>query len=116
MEEGQSRRRWQRSHARALARWAKRYPQAAQATRALQAALNAKRLKKSDICQAAGCTSQRHIQAHHHDYSRPLEVLWCCAPCHKQGHSRGWIEPKQNLPRHLGAIPELLAVEQTQIT
>jgi hypothetical protein len=26
------------------------------------------------------------IEAHHEDYSRPLEVVWLCAPCHVQRH------------------------------
>ncbi len=25
-------------------------------------------------------------QGHHEDYSRPLNVIWCCIPCHKQMH------------------------------
>lgn len=33
--------------------------------------------------RASGAAS---IQAHHVDYSRPLDVLWLCQPCHAQQH------------------------------
>jgi len=26
------------------------------------------------------------VQAHHEDYSKPLEVVWLCKPCHGQRH------------------------------
>jgi hypothetical protein len=28
------------------------------------------------------CMSQHHVQAHHRDYSKPLEVVWICRRCH----------------------------------
>jgi hypothetical protein len=34
------------------------------------------------ICKAL--VGVEHIQAHHEDYSRPLEVVWCCHDCHVQ--------------------------------
>jgi hypothetical protein len=34
-------------------------------------------------------------QAHHEDYSKPLEVVWLCPPCHKQAdYLRASIEAK----------------------
>lgn len=41
-------------------------------------------IRRGDIvrqpCQTSGCT--RKAQAHHKDYSKPLEVEWYCQPCH----------------------------------
>lgn len=39
---------------------------------------------KPDHCQV--CLIDCSPQAHHDDYSRPLEVLWVCPPCHAQRH------------------------------
>ena len=29
-----------------------------------------------------GCGKDRRLEKHHHDYSRPLAVIWLCKPCH----------------------------------
>lgn len=28
------------------------------------------------------CSAGGKLEAHHHDYSKPLEVVWLCKPCH----------------------------------
>ncbi len=38
-------------------------------------------------CQMCG-TKEMKIQAHHFDYSKPLEVCWVCIECHKDVHRR----------------------------
>jgi hypothetical protein len=30
------------------------------------------------------------MHAHHHDYSKPLEVEWICRPCHNKEHGRAY--------------------------
>ena len=82
-----------------------------QARTALQAAIQRGRVKKSDCCQAAGCSSQAFIEAHHWSYEREhwRDVLWVCAAHHRQGHARGRIEPAAGIPSHLGIVPELQA-------
>ena len=32
------------------------------------------------------CGSEEDIQAHHEDYSKPLEVEWLCGSCHRDLH------------------------------
>lgn len=34
------------------------------------------------------CGSSKNINAHHHDYTRALEVEWLCASCHIARHKR----------------------------
>lgn len=33
------------------------------------------------------CDSTDSLQAHHHDYSKPLDVFWLCAKCHGKLHT-----------------------------
>jgi hypothetical protein len=35
----------------------------------------------------ASCGSMKRIHAHHHDYSKPLDVTWLCARCHAAVHA-----------------------------
>ncbi len=39
-----------------------------------------RKLINPGICSL--CGSVKFVQGHHMDYSKPLEVIWCCAPCH----------------------------------
>lgn len=44
------------------------------------------RLFRPAVCESCGA-SGRAIQAHHHDYAKPLDVQWLCAPCHGLLHA-----------------------------
>lgn len=46
-------------------------------------ARNAARALKQKPCENCG---DERSQAHHDDYSRPLDVRWLCATCHVQWH------------------------------
>ena len=43
-------------------------------------------LSRPDYCSRCGLKCKPH--AHHDDYSKPLEVIWLCNPCHKQADFR----------------------------
>lgn len=42
-------------------------------------------LARPDACQRCG-RADRAIEAHHADYTKPLEVEWLCQPCHTEVH------------------------------
>ena len=42
------------------------------------------RLVKPDRCSECGDSGVIH--GHHEDYTKPLEVLWLCVPCHSARH------------------------------
>ena len=48
------------------------------------AALASGKLVRPLTCEQCGGSFK--IQAHHEDYSRPLDVSWLCEPCHIQRH------------------------------
>ncbi len=62
-------------------------------------------------CQA--CGSKVYIHAHHPDYSKPLQILWVCASCHKKLHlcltgkqrttSKPYINPLDKIAKKLEA-------------
>lgn len=69
-------------------RWIVNNPERAKAQKKLNYAVFKGELERSEKCQVCGCV-HRNIQAHHYDYSKPLEVIWVCTGCH------GWIHRKR---------------------
>lgn len=47
-------------------------------------AIKAGKLTKPNCCQSCGIDKRLH--GHHDDYTKPLEVLWLCVPCHAARH------------------------------
>lgn len=47
-------------------------------------ALRDGRLVRPDHCSK--CGNKGKVFGHHPDYSKPLDVIWLCQPCHKQVH------------------------------
>ena len=41
---------------------------------------------RKEPCKA--CGSNDHVEKHHNDYSKPLDVVWLCRPCHKGLHAQ----------------------------
>lgn len=56
-------------------------PDKYKARTAVSNALRDKRLFKQP-CKY--CNSTEKLQAHHYDYSKPLDVIWVCFKCHRQ--------------------------------
>ncbi len=68
----------------AVRRYAERNPQKRWAHTTLNNAVRRGKLKRGD-CRDCG-TPNAH--AHHHDYSKPFDVVWMCPRCHKAEHAR----------------------------
>lgn len=57
-------------------------------------ALSVGQITRPEKCEECGgrgkpvSDGQSPIQAHHEDYSKPLEVRWLCATCHAQHHRK----------------------------
>lgn len=49
-------------------------------------AIKSGELERPDECQNCG-RSDRRIEGHHEDYSKPLDVTWLCTPCHADLHA-----------------------------
>jgi hypothetical protein len=57
-----------------------KFPHVGKATGLLNRAVRLGEIIPSDICSA--CNKKSKTEAHHHDYSKPLEVVWLCRGCH----------------------------------
>jgi hypothetical protein len=62
--------------------WARRNPEKIKAVRRLNNAVRDGKIFKQP-CEVCGCSK---VQAHHDDYSRPLDVRWLCAKHHAEHH------------------------------
>ena len=40
---------------------------------------------KPENCSLCGCKPSR-LHGHHEDYTKPLDVVWCCSKCHEEIH------------------------------
>lgn len=68
-----------------------------------EAAIASGVITKPDRCQVCGKVPRKRIEAHHEDYSKPLDVIWCCTSCHdKLDMKRRIREGKQCRPRMTG--------------
>ena len=53
------------------------------AARVIDAAIKAGEITRPGACSGCGASSDDvKIEAHHHDYTRPLDVIWLCPKCH----------------------------------
>lgn len=63
---------------------AKRHPEKVKAREMLHTQVKLGKIIPYEFCQI--CNEKTKLQGHHTDYSKPLEVIWLCIPCHKKQH------------------------------
>lgn len=84
----QKRLEWMRAHpgkeTEYHATWARKYPHKARAHRLLHEAVRKGELVRKP-CQECGAEK---THGHHHDYAKPLDVIWLCAKCHGKQHRK----------------------------
>ncbi len=61
-------------------RWVKKNRDKRHAHAALEYALRIGKITRGTECARCGATTA--LEAHHEDYSKPLDVEWLCLPCH----------------------------------
>jgi len=66
------------------ARYEAENPDRKVANTAVNNAVRQGRLKKQPC---AFCSSDHEVEAHHHDYAKPLDITWLCRPCHRRFHA-----------------------------
>jgi len=83
-------RKWRAAHTKEFSQycqeWRKKHPEIRAAHVAVYEAIKRGILVRPDHCQLCGVKCRPH--GHHDDYSKPLEVIWLCCPCHKQADYR----------------------------
>ena len=71
-------------HAEVNKRYRVENPEKYRAHNILNNATRDGKIKKPYKCKA--CKKRRVLHGHHDDYSKPLDVDWLCAQCHKDHH------------------------------
>lgn len=72
---------YQRNHRR-------KFPEKDKARRMVARAVKSGKLLRPNFCGCCGRFGQ--VQAHHTDYSKPLDVIWVCFVCHRE-HEHGQV-------------------------
>jgi hypothetical protein len=65
--------------------WYANHPHKRAAHKSVEKALRIGLLAKPSACEVCGTSGS--LEAHHDDYSRPLDVQWTCIPCHAAAHT-----------------------------
>jgi len=82
------------------------------ARKIVTAAVRHGKLAKPEVCSNCGRPVERRLlHAHHHDYRRPLDVVWLCSGCHRgrcgpgheHTHTPTHPPPRKVLPAELCA-------------
>lgn len=86
------------------------HPERYRAMKAVYLAIKRGEIVRPSACQACGAEGGRII-CHHHDYSRPLSVIFVCVPCHNRHHHAGAnnivvVRPRLTPMRGLPRLPD----------
>jgi hypothetical protein len=80
-------RRWNRKNMDKLSAsaklWAKNNPEKRRAHSALWRKILSGEIIRGKVCERCGIEPNT-INAHHSDYTKPLEVMWLCVSCHRK--------------------------------
>ena len=79
---------------KAINEWAKSHPIEISTHQKVKYALKIGKIKKPSICEE--CSREAKLNAHHEDYSKPLDVKWLCHSCHKLIHT--WDNLTNTIP------------------
>lgn len=63
-----------------------KHPERHSARSLLRYAIRAGKIVRPDNCQKCGTLCKP--DGHHADYTKPLDVMWLCKPCHVEEHAR----------------------------
>lgn len=80
---------------RVVGRWGSENPVKKKATYAVNNAVRDGRIEKLP-CHF--CGADESLEAHHHDYARPLDVVWLCVKCHRRYHALHNLAMKAEIP------------------
>ena len=69
---------------RSIIKYKKKYPMAYAAHVIFGNAIRDGKIKKENNCSI--CGSDLIVEAHHDDYTKPLNVRWLCNKCHRDWH------------------------------
>ena len=72
------------SKKKAMAKYVAENPKKYKAVYAVSNALRDGKITKAVQCE--NCGSNDKLEGHHHDYDKPLDVVWVCNPCHREIH------------------------------
>ena len=86
--------------------WAQRNREKISAQRKVHAAVRRGELVRPLVCERCGVDKGQRLHGHHDDYSKPLDVMWLCALCHRFRHAellkaatgREWMPWRRRYP------------------
>jgi ribosomal protein S27AE len=75
---------YKESHHKSILKYREKYPMVRASHVIVGNAIRDKKLIPEQFCSV--CKANEKIEAHHDDYTKPLEVRWLCKKCHTNWH------------------------------